>query len=108
MLNYTKIRPLLNRVLVKRLEAKTKTAGGILLPSEKNTNTRIGVVIDAGTGKHNDRGVFVKNSLEVGQYVLLPEYGSVKVPKQKGVETELYIYNVNDILGVVEGDFVKH
>jgi chaperonin GroES len=108
MLNYTKIRPLLNRVLVKRLEAKTKTAGGILLPSEKNTNTRIGVIIDAGTGKYNERGQFIKNSVEVGQYVLLPEYGAVKVPKQKGVETELYIYNVNDILGVVDGDFVKH
>lgn len=100
-MNYTKIRPLMNRVLVKKVQLPTKTTGGILLPEKQNAQQKIGVVAEVGPGKHNFNGVFVKPTLKPGDYVLLPDYGGVKIPKNQNSEEELVIYQEDDILGVV-------
>jgi chaperonin GroES len=101
MLKYDKVRPLLNRILVKKIENANKTAGGILL-----TNTgvsKIGLVVDIGSGKMTQKGELIKPSLLPGQYVLLPDYGGVRVPKNDNTEEEHWIYQEDDILGIAEG-----
>jgi chaperonin GroES len=101
MLKYSKVRPLLNRILIKKIENPNKTAGGVLL-----TNTgvsKIGLVVDIGSGKINQKGEIIKPSLIPGQYVLLPDYGGVRVPKNENNEEEHWIYQEDDILGIAEG-----
>lgn len=105
MIKFSKIKPLFNRVLVKRVEPPQKTAGGILLPNQGNS--KIGQILDVGIGRQNQKGELIKPSLLPGQFVLLPDYGGLKVPKQEGSEEEQYIYQEEDIIGVVEGSFSK-
>ena len=103
-MNFQKVKPMLNRVLVKKIEAPTKTAGGILLPENKNKNIRIGKVVEVGDGKHNAQGTLVKPNLTIGQYVMLPEYGGVNLPKisKDSTEGDLVIFQEEDIIAVVE------
>jgi len=103
-MNFQKVKPMMNRILVKKLEAPTKTAGGILLPENKNKNMRIGQIVEVGEGKHNAQGILVKPNLTVGQYVMLPEYGGVKLPKisKDSADEELTIFQEEDIIAVVE------
>jgi chaperonin GroES len=101
MLKYDKIRPLLNRILIKKIENPNKTTGGILL---NNTGvSKIGLVVEVGSGKFNQKGEIIKPSVLLGQYVLLPDYGGVRVPKPEKNEEEHWIYQEDDILGVAEG-----
>src|SRR4051812_19928630 len=102
-MNYSKIRPLMSRVLIKKLvPPKNVSKAGLLLPESKNI--RYGLVVDVGPGNFNDEGKFIKPSLEKGQYVLLPEYGGMSVPKQDPKQEEEFVfYQDSDILGVVEG-----
>ena len=101
MLKFGKIKPLLDRVVVRKIEPPKKTSGGILLPEAKGGMSRVGVVVSVGEGRHSETGFLVKTTLKVGQNVLLPEYGGAKVPKQDS-EDELYIYSENDIIAVLE------
>jgi chaperonin GroES len=106
-MNFSKVKPMLNRVLIRKLGASQKTSGGIILPNQ-NKNTKIGCVVEVGTGKLNAKGELIKPSLSVGQYVMLPEYGGYKLPKENPKdESELYIFQEEDIVAVVEGDFEK-
>lgn len=100
-MNYTKIKPLMNRVLVKKLQVPTKTTGGILLPEKTNTQQKVGLVTEVGEGRLNHSGILVKPNLKPGDYVLLPDYGGVKVPKNQNSEEELFLYQEDDILAVV-------
>ena len=97
------VKPLLGRVLVQKYVAPKKTTSGILLPDSKTVNN-IAKVIDVGPGRVTENGNTVKSVLQAGQYVLLPEYGGVKIPKTEKYE-ELYIYQHEDIIAVVEGTF---
>ena len=106
-MNFSKVMPMLNRVLVKKIGGPVKSAGGLLLP-DKNKNLKIAKVVEVGTGKVTGAGVLLKPTLSVGQYVMLPDYGGVKVPKgQEAGEEELFIFQEEDIIAVVEGDFEK-
>ncbi len=102
-MNYSKIRPLMSRVLIKKLiPAKNVSKAGLLLP--ENKTVRYGLVVEVGQGNYNEEGVLVKPAIEKGQYVLLPEYGGSAVPKQDPKqEEELVFYQDSDLLGVVEG-----
>jgi chaperonin GroES len=91
----------MNRILVKKIQQSTKTAGGILLPETTNVQHKIGVVTEVGTGKYNVNGTHIKITLKPGDFVLLPDYGGVRVPKKAESEEEFYIYQEEDILGVV-------
>ena len=103
-MNFQKIKPMLNRVLVKKLVAPTKTAGGILLPENKNKNMLLGKVVEVGAGKQNAKGELVKPNLSIGQYVMLPEFGGDKIPKisKDSADEELFIFQEIDIIAVVE------
>eukprot|EP00826_Nyctotherus_ovalis_P049051 TRINITY_DN585_c0_g7_i1.p2 TRINITY_DN585_c0_g7~~TRINITY_DN585_c0_g7_i1.p2 ORF type:complete len:100 (+),score=38.32 TRINITY_DN585_c0_g7_i1:167-466(+) len=98
MLRFSKFAPLLDRVLVQKLEPITKTKAGIIL-SEKEVMKNYGRVVAVGPGSVQ-KGKTVPVSVKVGQNVLLPEYGgnTFKLSDDK----EYTIYRDEDILGVLE------
>ena len=99
MIGFRRVKPLLNRVLVKKAEPIAKSKGGILLPENKSEQLNFGVVIEVGPGTHDDNGNFRKWFVKVGDTVLLPDYSGVKITLAD--EAEVYIYRDNDIIGVL-------
>ena len=71
--------PLFDRILVQRAEAITKTKGGIIIPEKSQGKVLEGTVVAAGPGARNDKGDTVAMSIQVGDTVLLPEYGGTKL-----------------------------
>ncbi|MFZ5758116.1 MAG: co-chaperone GroES [Thermodesulfobacteriota bacterium] len=94
-----KIRPLNDRILVKRLESETKTAGGIIIPDSAKEKPAEGEVIAVGSGKLNDKGERTGMEVKKGDRVLFSKYGGTDV-KVDGVD--YLIMREDDILGVVE------
>ena len=94
-----KLRPLHDRVVVKRLEQETKTASGIVIPDAAAEKPDQGEVIAIGTGKRNEKGDFVALSVKVGDRVLFGKYSGQTV-KVKG--EELLVMREEDIMGVLE------
>jgi chaperonin GroES len=94
-----KIRPLNDRILVKRLESETTTAGGIIIPDSAKEKPAEGEIVAVGVGKLNDKGERVALEVKVGDSVLFSKYGGTDV-KIDG--EEFLIMREDDILGVVE------
>jgi chaperonin GroES len=94
-----KVRPLNDRVLVKRLEEEEMTKGGIIIPDSAKEKPAEGEVIAVGKGKMNDKGDRIKLDIKVGDRVLFSKYGGTDV-KIDG-EDHL-IMREDDILAVVE------
>jgi chaperonin GroES len=94
-----KIRPLNDRILVKRLEEEAKTAGGIIIPDSAKEKPAEGEIIAVGPGKLNEHGERVAMDVKPGDRVLFSKYGGTDVR----IEGEDYlIMREDDILGVVE------
>ena len=94
-----KIRPLNDRILVKRLEGEEKTAGGIIIPDTAKEKPAEGEVIAVGPGKLNDAGERIAMDVKVGDRVLFSKYGGTDVV----LDGEDYlIMREDDILGVIE------
>jgi chaperonin GroES len=94
-----KIRPLNDRVLVKRLEGEEKTAGGIIIPDSAKEKPAEGEVVAVGPGKLNDAGQRVALQVKEGDRVLFSKYGGTEV-KLDG--EDYLIMREDDILGVVQ------
>ena len=94
-----KIRPLNDRILVKRLEGEEKTAGGIIIPDSAKEKPAEGEIIAVGPGKMNDNGERVAVDVKVGDRVLFSKYGGTDV-KYDG--EDYLIMREDDILGVIE------
>ena len=94
-----KIRPLHDRVLVKRLEENTKTAGGIIIPDTAKEKPSEGIVEAVGDGYRSEVGQVVPLSVKVGDKVLFGKWSGTEV-KVNG-EVRLIIKEA-EILGVVE------
>ncbi len=92
------IRPLGDRVLVQRLEAEEKTAGGILLPESAKEKPKEGVVVAVGEGKLKDDGKRTALNVKTGERVLFSSYAGTEV-KYQG--EEYLIMGENDILAVI-------
>ena len=92
-----KIRPLNDRVLVKRLEEEQKTAGGIIIPDTAKEKPAEGQVVAVGPGKLNSKGERVAIDLKAGDRVLFSKYGGTEV-KIDG--EDFLIMREDDILGV--------
>ncbi|MFV0431885.1 MAG: co-chaperone GroES [Alphaproteobacteria bacterium] len=92
------LRPLYDRVLVKRIEAEQKTAGGIILPDSAQEKPQEGEIIAAGQGVRGDNGEFVALDVKVGDRVLFAKWGGTEV-KIDG--QDLIIMKESDILGVL-------
>ena len=95
-----KIRPLHDRVVVRRKEEEEKTAGGIVLPGNAKEKPSQGEVLAVGNGRILDNGETRALELKVGDTVVFGQYAgnTVKVDGE-----ELLIMSENDIYGVLEG-----
>lgn len=97
MSSIKRILPLLNRIVIKKMEAATKTASGIIVNKAVDT-AEYGVVLEAGPGSYDLQGKIIPMAVKVGDKVLLPEFGGQKV---KVAEQELFIYRDSDIIAKV-------
>ena len=95
-----KIRPLHDRVIVKRIEEERKSAGGIVIPDTAAEKPDQGEVVAVGKGKKADDGKLIPVDLKVGDKVLFGKYSGQTV-KVKG--EELLVMREEDIMGVIEG-----
>lgn len=94
-----KIRPLHDRIVVRRKEEETKTAGGIVLPGAAAEKPNQGEVVAVGTGRVLQNGDIQALTVKVGDKVVFGPYGS-NVVKLEG--EELLIMNESDIYGIIE------
>ncbi|XP_063702036.1 10 kDa heat shock protein, mitochondrial [Culicoides brevitarsis] len=94
-----KLIPLLDRVLVQRFEAVTKTKGGIVIPEKAQSKVLHATVVAVGPGARNKNGDHIPPAIQAGDKVLLPEYGGTKVEVDN---QELHLFRESDILAKVE------
>ena len=95
-----KIRPLHDRVIVKRLEEERKTASGIVIPDTAAEKPEQGEIMAVGPGKRDDNGKHIALDVKVGDKVLFGKYAGQTVKVQG---EELLVMREEDIMGVVEG-----
>ena len=96
----TKFRPLHDRVVVKRLDAEEKTAGGIIIPDTAKEKPMQGQVVAVGPGGRDENGKLISMDLKAGDKVLFGKWSGTEV-KLDG--EELLIMKESDIIGVIEG-----
>jgi len=94
-----KLRPLADRVIVKRLENETKTASGIVIPDTAAEKPDQGEVLAVGPGRKNDKGDLVAMNIKVGDRVLFGKYSGQTV---KVGGDELLVMKEDDLFAVVE------
>ena len=93
------IRPLGDKVLIKRLDAESKTAGGIVLPDSAKEKPKRGTVLGVGEGKLLDNGERQSPQVKSGDKVLFTSYAGTEI-KVNG--EEMLIMDESDILAVIE------
>ena len=93
------IRPLHDRVLVRRMEDETTSAGGIVIPDNAKEKPSRGEVLAAGNGKHLENGDIRPLDVKVGDKVLFGKYAGNEV-KVDG--EELLVMREDDIMGIIE------
>jgi chaperonin GroES len=91
-------RPLHDRVLIRRLEAQEKTAGGIIIPDTVQEKPQEGQVVSAGTGTRGEDGTITPLDVKAGDKILFGKWSGTEV-KLEG--EDLIIMKESDILGVV-------
>ena len=95
-----KLRPLHDRVLVRRIESEAKSAGGIIIPDTAQEKPQEGEIIAAGPGARNEAGQLVPLDVKAGDRILFGKWSGTEV-KLDG--EELLIMKESDIMGIVEG-----
>ena len=95
-----KIRPLHDRVIVRRMEEERTSAGGIVIPDSATEKPVQGEILAVGKGKVNDKGDVSPLDVKVGDKVLFGKYAGTEV-KVEG--EELLVMREEDIMGVIEG-----
>ena len=95
-----KIRPLQDRIIVKRIAEEEKTKGGIIIPDTAKEKPQEGKVISVGKGKVNEDGKVTPLDVKAGDRVLFGKYSGTEI-KIEGEEH--LIMREDDILGVIEG-----
>ncbi|MFH5924322.1 co-chaperone GroES [Roseomonas xinghualingensis] len=97
----TKFRPLHDRVLVRRVTAEEKSAGGIIIPDTAKEKPQEGEVVAVGSGARNEQGQVVALEVKAGDRILFGKWSGTEV-KLDG--EELLIMKESDIMGIVEGN----
>jgi chaperonin GroES len=92
-------RPLHDRVVVRRIDAEEKTAGGIIIPDTAKEKPQEGEIIAAGSGARNEQGQLVPLDVKTGDRVLFGKWSGTEV-KIDG--QDLLIMKESDLLGIVE------
>ena len=95
-----KIRPLHDRVIVKRLEEERKSAGGIVIPDTAAEKPSQGEVVYAGPGKTDDSGKLLPMGVKVGEKILFGKYSGQEI-KLDG--EEYIILREDEVLAIMEG-----
>ncbi len=95
-----KFRPLHDRIVVKRITADEKTAGGIIIPDTAKEKPMEGEVVAVGPGARNEQGAIVELDVKAGDRVLFGKWSGTEV-KLDG--EELLIMKESDVMGVIEG-----
>ena len=90
--------PLLDRVLVQRLEPPTKSIGGVLLPESSQSKLNEGVVVAVGPGRRDKDGALLPMGVKPNDKVLLPQYGGNEVTIN---DEDFVLFRDEDILGVL-------
>jgi chaperonin GroES len=93
-------KPLHDRVVVRRIESDTKTAGGLIIPDTAKEKPQEGEVIAVGEGARKDSGELIPMSVKAGDRILFGKWSGTEV-KING--EDLLIMKESDILGIVEG-----
>jgi chaperonin GroES len=99
-----KFRPLHDRVVVRRIDAEEKTAGGIIIPDTAKEKPQQGEVLAVGPGKRDETGKLIAPDLKEGDQILFGKWSGTEV-KIDG--EDLLIMKEDDIMGVVEGAAAK-
>ena len=94
-------RPLHERILVRRIEAEEKTAGGIIIPDTAKEKPQEGEVVAAGPGARDDNGRLRPLDVKVGDRVLFGKWSGTEI-KLNG--EDLLIMQESDVMGVIEVD----
>jgi chaperonin GroES len=94
-----KLKPLNDRVLVKRLESEEKTAGGLYIPDTAKEKPSRGVVVAAGPGKRAEDGKLVAMAVKAGDTVLFSKYAGTEI---KLDNEEHLVMREDDILAIIE------
>jgi|SRR5690554_1460305 len=94
-----KFRPLHDRVVVRRIDAEEKSAGGIIIPDTAKEKPQEGEVVAVGPGARNERGELLAPDVKAGDRVLFGKWSGTEV-KLDG--EELLIMKESDIMGVIE------
>jgi chaperonin GroES len=97
-------RPLHDRVVVRRLNAEEKTAGGIIIPDTAKEKPMEGEVIAVGPGARNEQGQLVELDVKAGDRILFGKWSGTEV---KIDSEELLIMKESDIMGIIEGTSAK-
>ena len=95
-----KIRPLHDRVIVKRIEEERKSAGGIVIPDTAAEKPDQGEVVAVGKGKKDEQGKLIALDVKVGDKILFGKYSGTEV-KVDG--DELVVMREEDVMAVIEG-----
>jgi len=99
-----KFRPLHDRVVVKRIDAEEKTAGGIIIPDSAKEKPSEGEVLSVGPGGRDEAGKLIPIDVKVGDIVLFGKWSGTEV-KIDG--EDLLIMKESDIMGVITGGVSK-
>ncbi|MDJ0835347.1 MAG: co-chaperone GroES [Acidobacteriota bacterium] len=94
-----KVKPLGDRILVKRLDAKEEVRGGIIIPDSAKEKPLEAEVMAVGDGKRNDKGELIPMTVKVGDTILLGKYAGTEV---KLNDVEHIILREDEVLAVIE------
>ncbi|MBN1435208.1 co-chaperone GroES [Candidatus Fermentibacterales bacterium] len=94
-----KVRPLFDRLLVKRMEPREVVKGGIVLPDTAKEKPLEGKVVSVGPGKRNEDGEFIKPVVKPGEKVLIGKYSGTEVVID---DDEYVIIREDDVLAILE------
>ena len=94
------LKPLHDRVVVRRIESEEKTSGGIIIPDTAKEKPQEGEVVAVGPGARNEKGELIALDVKVGDRVLFGKWSGTEV-KLDG--EELLIMKESDIMGIIEG-----
>ena len=95
-----KFRPLHDRVVVKRIDAEDKTAGGIIIPDTAQEKPQEGEIVAVGPGGRDEAGKLIPMDLKVGDRVLFGKWSGTEVVIDG---EDLLIMKESDVMGVIEG-----
>jgi chaperonin GroES len=94
------VRPLRDRILVKRIEETEQRIGGIIIPDSAKEKPQVAKVVAVGNGRINDKGTVIPLDVKAGEFVLIGKYAGTDI-KLDG--EEYLILREDEVLGVTEG-----